>query len=106
MSIRPLRYLGDPILRTASDPVTRFDKALAVLIEDLLDTVRKPGRAGLGQHAGGLQQVGGGHLQILVLGQRLLHQAVERRIVRARRAVEKAISVLSAGGGALLDDGA
>jgi hypothetical protein len=32
--------------------------------------------------------------------------AVERRIVRARRAVEKAISVLSAGGGALLDDGA
>ena len=47
MSIRPLRYLGDPILRTASDPVTRFDKALAVLIEDLLDTVRKPGRAGL-----------------------------------------------------------
>jgi peptide deformylase len=47
MSIRPLRYLGDPILRTASDPVTRFDKALAVLIEDLLDTVREPGRAGL-----------------------------------------------------------
>ena len=47
MSIRPLRYLGDPILRTASDPVTWFDKALAVLIEDLLDTVREPGRAGL-----------------------------------------------------------
>ncbi len=47
MSIRPLRYLGDPILRTASDPVTRFDQALAVLIEDLLDTVREPGRAGL-----------------------------------------------------------
>ncbi len=47
MSIRPLRYLGDPVLRTASDPVTRFDKALAVLIEDLLDTVREPGRAGL-----------------------------------------------------------
>jgi hypothetical protein len=32
--------------------------------------------------------------------------AVERRIVRARRAVEKAISVLAPGGGALLDDGA
>lgn len=47
MSVRPLRYLGDPILRTASDPVTRFDDALAALIDDLLDTVQMPGRAGL-----------------------------------------------------------
>jgi len=47
MSVRPLRYLGDPILRTPSDPVTRFDDALASLIEDLLDTVHEPGRAGL-----------------------------------------------------------
>jgi peptide deformylase len=47
VSIRPLRYLGDPILRTPSDQVTRFDAALAILIEDLLDTVQQPGRAGL-----------------------------------------------------------
>jgi peptide deformylase len=47
MSVRPLRYLGDPVLRTPSDPVTRFDEALARLIEDLLDTVQEPGRAGL-----------------------------------------------------------
>jgi len=47
MSVRPLRYLGDPVLRTPSDPVTHFDKALARLIEDLLDTVQEPGRAGL-----------------------------------------------------------
>jgi peptide deformylase len=47
MSIRPLRYLGDPILRTQSDEVSRFDAALARLIEDLLDTVQQPGRAGL-----------------------------------------------------------
>jgi peptide deformylase len=47
MSARPLRYLGDPVLRTPSDPVMRFDDALAHLIEDLLDTVREPGRAGL-----------------------------------------------------------
>jgi peptide deformylase len=47
MSVRPLRYLGDPILRTPSDPVVRFDEALARLIEDLLDTVQEPGRAGL-----------------------------------------------------------
>jgi peptide deformylase len=45
--IRPLRYLGDPVLRTPSDPVSRFDDALASLIEDLLDTVQEPGRAGL-----------------------------------------------------------
>jgi len=47
VSIRPLRSLGDPILRTPSDQVTRFDAALSTLIEDLLDTVQQPGRAGL-----------------------------------------------------------
>lgn len=45
--IRPLRYLGDPVLRTPCDPVSRFDDALASLIDDLLDTVKEPGRAGL-----------------------------------------------------------
>lgn len=47
MSVRPLRYLGDPILRTPSDPVTRFGDRLAALVADLLDGVREPGRAGL-----------------------------------------------------------
>jgi peptide deformylase len=47
MSIRAIRIIGDPVLRTASDPVTRFDAALARLIDDLMDTVREPGRAGL-----------------------------------------------------------
>ncbi|MBO0834082.1 MAG: peptide deformylase [Actinobacteria bacterium] len=47
MTVRPLRYLGDPVLRTACDPVTRFDAALAGLVQDLLDTVQEPGRAGL-----------------------------------------------------------
>jgi peptide deformylase len=47
MSIKPLRYLGDPVLRTPADPVTRFDDTLADLIGDLLDTVQEPGRAGL-----------------------------------------------------------
>jgi peptide deformylase len=47
MSVRPLRYLGDPILRTPSDEVTRFDVALTRIIEDLVDTVQQPGRAGL-----------------------------------------------------------
>jgi peptide deformylase len=47
MTVRPLRYLGDPILRTPSDPVTRFDGPLSALVTDLLDSVREPGRAGL-----------------------------------------------------------
>jgi peptide deformylase len=47
MSVLPLRYLGDPVLRTPCDPVTRFDDALARLIDDLLDGVQEPGRAGL-----------------------------------------------------------
>ena len=47
MTVRPLRFLGDPILRTPCDPVVRFDDALARLIADLLETVQEPGRAGL-----------------------------------------------------------
>ena len=47
MTVRPLRFLGDPILRTPCDPVVRFDDALARLIDDLLESVQEPGRAGL-----------------------------------------------------------
>jgi peptide deformylase len=47
VTVRPLRLLGDPVLRTPSEPVTRFDDALAQLIADLIDTVQVPGRAGL-----------------------------------------------------------
>jgi peptide deformylase len=47
MTVRELRLLGDPVLRTPSEPVTRFDDALARLVADLLETVRLPGRAGL-----------------------------------------------------------
>ena len=47
MTVRPLRRLGDPLLRTPCEPVVRFDDALARLVTDLLDTVAEPGRAGL-----------------------------------------------------------
>lgn len=47
MTVRDLRLIGDPVLRTPCDPVTRFDDTLARLVEDLLDTVQLPGRAGL-----------------------------------------------------------
>jgi peptide deformylase len=47
VTIRPIRELGDPVLRTPSDEVTTFDAGLAALVRDLLDTVDHPGRAGL-----------------------------------------------------------
>ncbi|MBN6041638.1 peptide deformylase [Amycolatopsis sp. 195334CR] len=47
MALRELRYFGDPVLKTVSDPVTRFDKSTESLVTDLLDTVDAPGRAGL-----------------------------------------------------------
>jgi peptide deformylase len=47
MTVRPIRRIGDPVLRTVCDPVVRFDDALARLVDDLLDTVQEPGRAGL-----------------------------------------------------------
>ena len=47
MTIRPIRELGDPVLRTPADEVRAFDKELAALVRDLLETVDHPGRAGL-----------------------------------------------------------
>ncbi|MBV8931438.1 MAG: peptide deformylase [Kutzneria sp.] len=47
MSVKPLRRFGDPVLASPSAPVTQFGKALRVLVDDLMDTVDDPGRAGL-----------------------------------------------------------
>lgn len=48
VAIRPIRLLGDPVLRTVADPVTSFDAELRALVTDLLDTlVKVPGRAGV-----------------------------------------------------------
>lgn len=47
MTVRDLRLLGDPVLRTECDRVTRFDDAVGRLVDDLLETVLLPGRAGL-----------------------------------------------------------
>ncbi|NYH77983.1 peptide deformylase [Actinopolyspora biskrensis] len=47
MTIRPIRRFGDPVLRTAADPVTTFDDSVTALVSDLLDTVAEPGRAGV-----------------------------------------------------------
>jgi peptide deformylase len=37
--IIPIRTLGDPVLRTPAKPVTRFDRSLRTLYEDMLETM-------------------------------------------------------------------
>jgi len=47
MTIRPIRLLGDPVLRAPADAVVCFDDELRAVVDDLEETVREPGRAGL-----------------------------------------------------------
>lgn len=48
MTMRPIRIIGDPVLRTPSEPVTSFDADLRALVRDLMDTLLgAPGRAGV-----------------------------------------------------------
>ena len=39
MATRPVRLLGDPVLRTPAATVTTFDKELRNLVKDLQDTM-------------------------------------------------------------------
>ena len=39
MSVQPIRLFGDPVLRTAADPVVDFDKELRTLVADLFETM-------------------------------------------------------------------
>jgi peptide deformylase len=47
MTVRDIRKFGDPILLTAADPVTDFDKQLRRLVKDLTDTLREAQGSGL-----------------------------------------------------------
>lgn len=47
MTVRKIRLFGDPVLKTVSDSITNFDEKTKSLIEDLLDTTKLPGRAGV-----------------------------------------------------------
>lgn len=47
MTVRPIRLFGDPVLRSACDPVRIGAPGNAGLVQDLLDTVAVPGRAGV-----------------------------------------------------------
>src|SRR3984957_13497914 len=47
MAIRDIRLFGDPILRTAAEPVTDFDKQLRTRVKDLTQTLDDAQGAGL-----------------------------------------------------------
>lgn len=47
MTERQIRLFGDPVLRSVCDPIPAGDPRAANLIDDLLDTVTVPGRAGV-----------------------------------------------------------
>jgi len=47
MAIRDIRTMGDPVLRTACEPIVDVDDVVRTLVEDLLETVDQDGRAGL-----------------------------------------------------------
>ncbi len=47
MTVRPIRLFGDPVLRSAADPIITIDDRVRMLVDDLLDTVQVPGRAGV-----------------------------------------------------------
>ena len=47
MPERQIRLLGDPVLKTRSEPIGTIDARVRSLVEDLLDSVKLPGRAGV-----------------------------------------------------------
>jgi peptide deformylase len=47
VTVVPIRLFGDPVLRTAADPVTVFDKELRQLVTDLEQTMLDAPGAGL-----------------------------------------------------------
>ncbi|MFS0867723.1 peptide deformylase [Microbacterium sp. 179-B 1A2 NHS] len=47
MTVRTIRIFGDPVLRAACEPVGEIDDGIRGLVQDLLDSVALPGRAGV-----------------------------------------------------------
>ncbi|MDQ3887541.1 MAG: peptide deformylase [Actinomycetota bacterium] len=47
MTVRPIRVVGDPVLRAVTRPVTTFDGELRALVEDMFDTMAAAEGVGL-----------------------------------------------------------
>jgi peptide deformylase len=62
MAVRPLTYIGNPVLRTRTEPVTEITDEIRALIRDMYETMHAANGVGLAAN-----QVGVG-LRIAVLG--------------------------------------
>ncbi|MDD7943278.1 peptide deformylase [Microbacterium sp. NE2HP2] len=47
MTVRAIRFFGDPVLKSPAAPIETIDDGVRSLVQDLLDTVELPGRAGV-----------------------------------------------------------
>lgn len=47
MAERPIRIFGDPVLTTPTESIVTIDDGIRALVQDLLDSVALPGRAGV-----------------------------------------------------------
>jgi peptide deformylase len=47
MAVRPIRLFGDPVLKSQCDPIPVPSPRASELVQDLVDTVKLPGRAGV-----------------------------------------------------------
>lgn len=47
MTVREIRLFGDPVLKTISESITTIDDKARALVQDLIDTTKLPGRAGV-----------------------------------------------------------
>jgi peptide deformylase len=47
MPVREIRLYGDPVLNSRCDAIKDFGDKANALIEDLIDTTKEPGRAGV-----------------------------------------------------------
>lgn len=56
MAILPIRLLGDPVLREPGRPVTEFGPDLDRLVDDMVETMRAAGGAGLAAPQVGVQR--------------------------------------------------
>lgn len=56
MTVREIRVIGDPVLRTPCDPITTITDGTRSLVRDLLETVDADGRAGLAANQIGISQ--------------------------------------------------
>lgn len=93
MTIRPIRYLGDPVLRQPAKKVRRVDDSIRRLVDDLIESMNAAQGVGLAA-----PQIGVG-LRVIVIGVpddepfALINPSVARRSGERRLETEGCLSV-------------